>query len=171
MPKILLLLVLLVFTLHSAAAQNPVTDEPLASQQFKQQLRGKFLQNDTAQAIITLYSRRQAGGISWMVAAGLSALRFSLGGGSSTSLNSSPYYQPSSSDNGANVGAAFLVATPIAAYGLCKLLHFSNAHLNEVLTSYAAGRPLPHSLRRKLKPRFFAQPIVKYKEITVKTAN
>ncbi|MGI4735368.1 MAG: hypothetical protein ACRYG7_09335 [Janthinobacterium lividum] len=168
MVKKLLLLLLFAFTLRPAAAQHPVTDESLASQQYKQRLRGQYLHNDTAQAIINLYGRRQGGGVGWMVAAGLSALRFSLGGGSSTNLNTSPYYQPSSSDTGANVGAAFLVATPIAAYGLGKLLHYSNAHLNEVLTAYAAGQPLPHSLRRKLKPRFFAEPIVKYKEVKVK---
>lgn len=171
MGKRLLLLLLFACTLRPAAAQNPVTDESLASQQFKQRLRGQYLHNDTAQAIITLYGRRQAGGVGWMVAAGLSALRFSLGGGSSTNLNTSPYYQPSNSDTGANVGVAFLVATPIAAYGLGKLLHYSNAHLDAVLTAYAAGQPLPHSLRRKLKPRFFAAPIVQYKEVKIKPVN
>jgi hypothetical protein len=168
MGKRLLLFLLLACTLHPAAAQNPVTDESLASKQYKQRLRGQYLHNDTAQAIITLYGRRQAGGVGWMTAAALSALRFSLGGGSSTSLNTSPYYQPSRSDDGANVGVALLASAPFAAYGLGKLLHYSNAHLNEVLTAYAAGQPLPRALRRKLKPRFFAAPIVKYKEVKIK---
>lgn len=167
MVKKLLLFVLFAFALRPAAAQNPVTDESLASQQFKQRLRGQFLQNDTAQAIITLYGRRQAGGVSWMVASALSALRLSLGASGTSNPSNSPYYTPSN-DSGANVGAAFLVATPIAAYGLVKLLRYSNAHLNEVLTAYGAGKPLPHSLRRKLKHRFFAAPIVKYKEVNVK---
>ncbi len=34
-----------------------------------------------------------------------------------------------------------------------------------MLTAYVASYPLPRALRRKLKPRFFAQPTVKYKEI------
>jgi hypothetical protein len=80
MIKRLLLLLLFACTLRPAAAQNPATDESLASQQFKQRLRGQYLRNDTVQAIINLYGRRQAGGVGWMVAAGLSALRFSLGG-------------------------------------------------------------------------------------------
>ena len=156
MIKTVLLLVVFVFALRPAAAQNPVTDESRASKQFKQQLRAKYLHNDTAQAIITLYGRRQAGGVTWMTAAALSALRFSLGGGSSTSLNPSPYYQPSRSDAGANVGVALLATAPFAAYGLGKLLHYSNA------------QPLPRALRRKLKPRFFAAPIVQYKEVKIK---
>jgi len=167
MLKHLLLPLLLSLALRPAAAQSPLTDESLPSQQLKQRLRGQYLHNDTAQAIITLYSRRQAGGASWLVGAALSAVRFSLGG-STTSVNSSPYLQPSQTDAGGNMGAAFLVATPLAGYGLAKLLHYSNAHLQAVLTSYAAGQPLPRALRRKLKPRFFAAPIVKYKELTAK---
>lgn len=170
MRKLFYLLLLLGCSLGAARAQNPVTDESLASQQLKQRLRAQYLHNDTAQAIITLYGRRQAGGVSWMVGAGLAALRFSLGGGSSTSLNTSPYYQPSQPSTGANVGVALLVAAPIAGYGLGKLLHYSNGHLEQVLTAYAAGQPLPRALRRKLKPRFFATPIVPYREVTAKPA-
>lgn len=170
MHKQLLCTALLCLLLRPVMAQNPITDESLASQQFKQRLRGKYLHNDTAQAIITLYSRRQAGGVSWMVASALSALRIGLGASSTSNPSNSPYYTSSSSDTGSNVGVAFLVATPFTAYGLGKLLHYSNTHLEQVLTSYAAGQALPRSLRRKLKPRFFQQPIINYKEIKVKPA-
>jgi hypothetical protein len=165
MIKKLLLLLLFACALRPAAAQNPITDESLASQQLKQRLRGQYLHNDTAQAIITLYSRRQAGGVSWMVGAALSALRL---GTASGTTNPSPYVN--TSDGRGNLPVALLAASPLAGYGLIKLLHYSNAHLQGVLTSYAAGQPLPRSLRRKLKPRFFAAPIVKYKEVTVKPA-
>jgi len=165
MGKPLLLFLLFACSLGPAAAQNPVTDESLASKQYKQRLRGQYLQNDTAQAIITLYGRRQAGGVSWMVAAVLSAVR--IGTAESTTPTYGGYGS-SASDGGNNMGVAFLAATPFLAYGAGKLLHYSNAHLNEVLTAYAAGQPLPRSLRRKLKPRFFAEPIVKYKEVKIK---
>ncbi|NML63662.1 hypothetical protein HHL22_00410 [Hymenobacter sp. RP-2-7] len=169
MLKYLLVLLLLSLGLRPVAAQNPITDESLASQQLKQRLRGQYLHNDTAQAIITLYSRRQAGGVSWMVGATLSALRLGLGTGSTSNPGNSPYYT-TGPDGSGNLGGAFLIATPLAGYGLAKLLHYSNAHLQTVLTNYAAGQPLPRALRRKLKPRFFAAPIVKYKAVTVKPA-
>ncbi|RZK20568.1 MAG: hypothetical protein EOO56_12560 [Hymenobacter sp.] len=166
--RILFLLVVLGTSLGPALAQ--AQGESLESQQFKQRLRGQYLHSDTAQAIINLYGRRQAGGVSWMVAALLSAVRIGTAGSGTTSGNYGGYGS-SASDGGSNVGAALLVSVPIIAYGAGKLVHYSNAHLNQVLTAYAAGQPLPHALRRKLRPRFFKQPIVKYKEIKVKPAN
>jgi len=168
MIKQLLLAALLALGLRPAAAQTPAPGEPLASQQLKQHLRGQYLHSDTAQAIITLYSRRQAGGVSWMVGATLSALRLGLGSSTSNPGNS-PYYT-AGSDGSGNMGGAFLIATPLVGYGLAKLLHYSNAHLQAVLTNYAAGQPLPHALRRKLKPRFFRTPIVTYKPVKYKPA-
>lgn len=144
--------------------------EDLKSQQLKQQLRSQYLHNDTAQAIITLYGRRQAGGVSWIVGGALSALRLAIGT-STTTPAGSPYYTTTTDNSGDRAGVALLVAAPIAAYGVGKLLHYSNAHLQQVLTTYAAGQPLPRSLRRKLKPRFFETPIVKYKEVKYKPAN
>ena len=55
------LLLLLTFVLLSTGALRAQNQEPLASATFKQRLRGQYLHNDTAQAIINLYSRRQAG--------------------------------------------------------------------------------------------------------------
>ena len=163
-----LLLLLLSLALHPVAAQNPVTGEPLASQQLKQRLRAQFLHNDTAQAIITLYSRRQAGGVSWIVGSVTGGLASALT--NRTSVQPSPYYTPSTPDTGSRLGVAALVIVPLVGYGVGKLVHYSNAHLNQVLTAYAAGQPLPRSLRRKLKKRFFQAPIVQYKEINVKPA-
>lgn len=166
MQKQLLLAILLSLGIGSAAAQNPITDESLPSQQFKQRLRGQYLHSDTAQAIINLYGRRQAGGVSWAVAAVLSAVR--IGTASSGSTNYGGYTtQP---DNSNNMGVAFLAATPFMAYGVGKLVHYSNAKLARVLTAYAAGQPLPHALRRKLKPRFFNVPIIKYTPVKYKPA-
>jgi len=166
MKKLFLSLGFLSVSLGPAFAQ--AQGETLESKQFKQRLRGQYIQNDTAQAIINLYGRRQAGGVSWAIAAILSAVRIG------TATSGTPTYggySPPNAESSNNMGAAFLIATPLMAYGVGKVLHYSNAHLEQVLTAYGAGQPLPRSLRRKLKPRFFAQPIVKYKEITVKTAN
>lgn len=163
MHKLLLCLLLLAGLAAPARAQNPVQGESVASQQLKQRLRGEYLHNDTAQAIITLYSRRQAGGVGWVIGAILSAVR--IGTASSGTTTSYGGYSPGNSDGSSNLGAAFLIATPLMAYGVGKVLHYSNGHLEQVLTAYAAGQPLPRSLRRKLKPRFFAAPIVKYKSV------
>lgn len=163
MAKLLLCLTLLTALTSSACAQTPVTGETLASQQLKQRLRGEYLHNDTAQAIITLYSRRQAGGVGWVVAAILSAVR--IGTASSGTTTSYGGYSAGNSDGSSNMGAAFLIATPLVAYGVGKVLHYSNAHLEQVLTAYGAGRPLPRALRRKLKPRFFQTPIMHYKPV------
>jgi hypothetical protein len=164
--RLLLLLGFLSISLGPALAQ--AQGETLESKQFKQRLRGQYLQNDTAQAIINLYGRRQAGGVSWAIGAILSAVRIGTATSGTTTYGG---YSQGNSESSHNVGAAFLIATPIMAYGVGKVLHYSNAHLEQVLTAYGVGQPLPRSLRRKLKPRFFAQPIVKYKEIKVKPAN
>lgn len=137
--------------------------ESVASQSFKQRLRGQYLQSDTAQAIINLYARRQGGGAGWIVASALSAARIASAP-NSTSINGTVVREES------NAGAAFLVALPIAGYGAGKMLHYSNGHLEHVLTDYAAGKPLPRSLKRKLKRRFFAQPIMPYKPVPAQPA-
>lgn len=164
--RLLFFLVLLGTGVGSVRAQ--AQGESLESQQLKQRLRSQYLQNDTAQAIINLYGRRQAGGVSWTIAAILSAVR--IGTASSGTTTSYGGYSAGNSDGSSNTGAAFLIATPLMAYGVGKVLHYSNSHLEQVLTAYGAGQPLPRALRRKLKPRFFKQPIVKYKEISVKPA-
>ncbi len=136
-----------------------------ASQTFKQRLRGLYLQNDTAQAIINLYSRRQAGGASWIVASTLAAVRIATANSSTTTNNSYVGRDDSSSP-----GLVFLIASPIAAYGVGKIVHYSNGHLQRILTDYAAGKPLAHSLQRKLKPRFFNQSIIPYKPVPAPAA-
>lgn len=152
--RLLLLLLLGLGCQGAALAQQ----ESLESQTRKQQLRNQYLTNDTAQAIITLYTRRQLGGAGWIFSSALAAARVIISGGNTTTINEVVVDREP-----APVGAAFLVATPFAAYGVSKLVRFSNSKLDRVLTEYAAGKPLPRSLRRKLKPRFFAQPIIQYK--------
>lgn len=147
----------------SAASAQVVNPDP---QGFKQRLRGQYLSNDTAQAIINLYGRRQAGGASWMIGGALSAVRIATASNTSQSTGSSYAMQ----DNSSSAGAVFLVATPFIGYGLSKTLRFSNGNLEKTLTAYAAGQHLPKSLRRKLKPRFFNQPIVNYKAVPVAPA-
>ena len=146
-------------------AHAQVQQESLESATHKQRLRSQYLHNDTAQAIINLYGKRQAGGASWIAGAVLAAVRVAVG--STTPQPSSAYVTP---DNSASPAAAFLVASPIMAYGVGKLVHYSNGHLEQVLGRYAAGQPLPRALRRKLKPRFFAQPIIEYKAVPVQAA-
>ena len=137
-----------------------------ASESTKQRLRSQYLQNDTAQAIITLYNRRQAGGASWMLSGLLAGTRAAISGGSSTTINGAVVDQQP-----ANMGAIALVIAPVMGYGLGKNIHYSNAHLERVLTTYAAGEPLPRSLRRRLKPKFFNERLVKYKPVTSESVN
>lgn len=157
-----LILFLLLLGCHSAAQAQ---QETLASQTHKQQLRSQYLTNDTAQAIINLYGRRQAGGATWIVTSALAAARLATSGGSTTTINGAVTRETAPS------GAAFLVAVPFVGYGVGKLVHYSNGKLDQVLAAYAAGQPLPRSLRRKLKPRFFSQPIIPYKVVSTNAAN
>ncbi|WBA41748.1 hypothetical protein [Hymenobacter canadensis] len=138
-----------------AKAQAPVN---LPSETFKQQLRNQYLRNDTAQAIISLYSKRQAGGASWMAGGALSGLRLATAGG--REISSGPGY--TISQEAPSAGVVLLATLPFLGYGLGKLLHYGNANLAAQLTAYGAGQPLPRSLRRKLKPRFFSTPIIQY---------
>lgn len=155
---------LLLFLLCTCGGGALRAQESLASQTFKQRLRGQYLQNDTAQAIINLYGKRQAGGAGWIVGAALAAVRIGTAGSSSSSNG---YVTRDTSNDGA---VAALFALPFAAYGTGKILHYSNGHLEHLLTDYAAGKPLPRSLKRKLKPRFFQEPIIKYQDVKVQPA-
>lgn len=130
----------------------------LPSETFKQQLRNQYLRNDTAQAIINLYSKRQAGGASWMVSGALAGLRLATSGG--REISSGPGY--TIYQEAPSAGVVLLVSLPFLGYGLGKLLHYGNAPLAAQLTAYGAGQPLPRNLRRKLKPRFFNTPIIQY---------
>jgi hypothetical protein len=166
MIKPLLFSGMLAFTATAALAQNSAPPGSLASETFKQHLRAQYLANDTAQALINLYSRRQAGGASWIVGSALAAARIATSGNSSTTTGSGYVVE----DNSNNAGAAFLVAVPIIAYGVAKLVHYRNSSLEQILTGYAAGQPLTRRLRRKLKPRFFDQPIIEYTPVPVTPA-
>ncbi|RYU72685.1 hypothetical protein [Hymenobacter persicinus] len=135
--------------------------ESLESLTRKQGLRNQYLHNDTAQAIINLYGRRQGGGVSWIVGSALAAARIATAP-SNNQVVGGGYVVQENTNNGA---LAFVFAAPFAAYGAGKLLHYSNGKLEMVLTNYAAGKPLARSLRRKLKPRFFNQPIIDYKPV------
>ena len=159
LKRLLSLLVLTTLGCGSLRAQ-----ESAASQSFKQRLRGQYLHNDTAQAIITLYARRQGGGASWVVASMLTAARVATAG-NTTTTGSSYGGGTVTRDDGNNAGLAFLFALPIAGYGVGKIVHYSNGKLEHLLTDYAAGKPLPRSVRRKLKPRFFAQSIIQYQPV------
>lgn len=138
MSKPLLLGALLGLFASAAQAQTLTTNLP--SETFKQRLRAQYLHNDTAQAIINLYSRRQGGGASWITASALTGARAAASG----------------------AGSGTVALVPFVAYGASKLVRFSNNNLEQTLTAYAAGQPLPRSTRRKLKRRFFAQPIIQY---------
>ena len=158
--RYLLLFLFLLLGAGSARAQQ----ESLASATFKQRLRAEYLHNDTAQAIINLYGKRQAGGTGWIVGAALSAVRIAT---ASSPAPPPGYTYVKANSNGA---VATLIALPIAAYGVGKILVYSNGHLQQILADYGAGKPLPRSLRRKLKPRFFAQPIVEYQPVKGQSA-
>ncbi|OGX82777.1 hypothetical protein [Hymenobacter coccineus] len=129
-------------------------------------MRSEYLHNDTAQAIINLYGRRQGGGVGWMTAGALSAVRIATAGGTTTNYGGYAVQR-----EGPDMGAVFLITAPILGYGLSKILRFSNGRLEKTLTAYGAGQPLSRSLRRKLKPRFFNQPIIEYKAVPVKAAS
>lgn len=151
------------FVLCVALSSTAHAQQSMASETFKQRLRGQYLHNDTAQAVINLYSKRQMGGAGWVFASFLTAIRIASSP-NSANLNGAVTTEP------APVGAAFVVATPFLAYGVGKIIHYSNGRLKTILTDYAAGKPLARSVRRKLKPRFFAQPIVKYQRVPVQAA-
>lgn len=156
------LLLFLFLTLGARPAQ--AQQQTLESATFKQRLRSQYLHNDTAQAIINLYSKRQVGGASWIFAAALTGARIAAAP-DRTTVNGVVVRESS------NAGAAFLFALPFAGYGAAKIAHYSNRHLDRILTDYGAGKPLPRALRRKLKPRFFAQPIIQYEKVKVRPAN
>lgn len=155
-------LVFLLLLVTSAARAQ----ESAASQTFKQRLRGQYLQNDTAQAIINLYSTRQGGGAGWIGAAVLAAVRIGTASNSSSPAGGGYVVRDERND-----GAALLLVTaPIVGYGAAKIARYSNGKLERTLANYAAGKPLAPSLRRRLKPRFFKQPIIKYQPVNAQPA-
>jgi hypothetical protein len=164
MIRHLFLATLLALNAGAVLAQVPGSESK--HETFKQHLRAQYLPSDTAQALINLYSRRQAGGASWIFSSALAAARLATSSGGTTTTSNGYVVQ----DNSSNVGAIFLIATPIMGYGVSKLARFSNKKLETILTAYAAGQGLPRSTRRKLKPRFFNEPIIQYTPVNATPA-
>ncbi|MGI4874263.1 MAG: hypothetical protein ACRYFX_24150 [Janthinobacterium lividum] len=149
MCKQLLLALLLSLALRPAAAQHMIVGESRVSQEFKQHLREQYASNDTAQAIINLYCQRQSRASIWILGATTGSLTSVYFNGT---LRDAEHNPPGV---GTRIAIAALAVLPVASYGVAELRRYSNAHLNQVLTAYATGQPLPRSLRRKLKRRFF----------------
>ena len=116
------LLLISLLLLGFARAGNAQT----ADESTKQRLRSQYLQNDTAQAIINLYSRRQAGGAGWIGGGILAVTRAALAGGGSDNNSFPPRQDP-------GVAPYFIAASPFVAYGTSKLVRFSNGSLEKTL--------------------------------------
>ncbi|GAA4009614.1 hypothetical protein GCM10022408_22160 [Hymenobacter fastidiosus] len=158
----LVLAALLLTGANVAPAQTPGS---LPSETFKQHLRARYARSDTAQALITLYAHRQVGGVSWLAGGTLAALRLATSGG--RTVASGPGY--SVREEAPGLGIALLAASPFLAYGLLKLYRYSNAHLAQVLTDYAAGKPLTRGMQRKAG-RLLDTPIINYQPVNAAPA-
>ncbi|GAA4371796.1 hypothetical protein GCM10023186_00660 [Hymenobacter koreensis] len=115
----------------------------------------RYGQKDTAVAIINLFAKRQGGGAAWLVTSGIATVR---GYAASRGANQRSINGVVVDESDANPAPVFIIGGLAAGYGVSKLVRFSNGRLEETLTSYAAGKPLPTWVRRRLKPKFFQAP-------------
>ncbi len=72
--------------------------------------------------------------------------------------------------DGSAIAGGIGIILLIDGYGLSKILRFSAAKQEALIADVRAGRPLPAAVRRRLKPRFFTQPIIQYKQVKAKPA-
>ncbi len=124
--------------------------ETRESSSLKMRLREQYRGNDTAQALISLYGRRQGGGATYIIGGVAGAVR----GATATTTG---YHQ---TDGGG--GVLLLTLLPFVGLGINKLVRFSNNRLESNLALYAAGEPLPYWLKRRLRRRDFQREIIKY---------
>jgi hypothetical protein len=76
-------------------------------------------------------------------------------GASNTDLPSSPYLQPQTSKpSGGQVAAGLALMAGGVAYWLIHNAPYTNAKYDALRTDYLAGKPLPASIRTKLKPKY-----------------
>lgn len=126
---------------------------------------------DTIQAITMLYSRRRMGGASWIFGGTLAGIRVLTAASQEKTVSGSygTVVVDEGADGGAIAGGIGMILL-IDGYGLSKILRFSAAKQAALIADVRAGRPLPATVRRRLKPRFFTQPIIQYKQVKVKPA-
>ncbi|KUG09337.1 hypothetical protein [Solirubrum puertoriconensis] len=129
-------------TVDSAAVVAPV----------QSQVAKRTASTDTIMAVMKLFSRRRGGGAGWVASAGLVTLR---GYVASRNANTTTINGVVVEQSDADVTPVLLVGGAVAAYGVSKLVRFSNGRLDEVLDAYNQGQPLPQWVQRRLKPKFF----------------
>lgn len=125
---------------------------------------------DTVQAITMLYSRRRMGGAGWILGGTLGGIRAltSASQGKTVSGSYGTVVVDEGADGGviaAGVGMILLVD----GYGLSKILRFSAAKQAALIADVRAGKALPANVRQRLKPRFFIDPIIRYKKVKTKS--
>ncbi|KAA9332024.1 hypothetical protein F0P96_11060 [Hymenobacter busanensis] len=97
---------------------------------------------DSADAVRTLFRKRRNGGTAFTAVGSLVLLRGVLFGGGS----------------GASIGASAIVAAPFLGIGIGKLVRFGSKKEEEYVKAYRQGKPLPHSIRKRLRPDYFRLP-------------
>ena len=168
--KQLLLAGLLLSASATTYAQRPAAADSLARSLAVATLSTAAAE-DTVQALNLLYARRRMGGISWMLGGTLGGVRTLTAASQPTTINTS--YGPMTIDDGASAGGLLAgagVMLLVDGYGLSKLVRFSRGKQMALTAAVRAGQPLPPDVRRRLKSRFFTQPIVPYKAVTYKSA-
>ncbi|MBC7448077.1 MAG: hypothetical protein H7330_08465 [Hymenobacteraceae bacterium] len=133
--------------------------ESRESSSVKMRLREQYRHNDTAQALISLYGRRQGSGAIYIVGGVAGAAR------GATATPTTGYHQ---TDGGG--GVLLLTMLPFVGLGINKLVRFNNNRLESNLALYAAGEPLPHWLKRRLRRRDFQREIIKYTPVAPPSA-
>ena len=102
---------------------------------------------DSSQAVRSLFQQRRTGG-GIFTAVGIGATGAIVRGASS-------------GDSGGNAGGAVVSALVLgglpAGIGVGKLVRFSKTREEEIVAAYAAGKPIPAAIRRRLKSKHFAQ--------------
>jgi hypothetical protein len=110
---------------------------------------------DTLRAVNNLFARRQRGGVNWMLvtAGGLGALARAAANPDTRTVNG--VVVSSEPNTGAMVViAGGLVGVP-ALLGVGKLVRFSHGKQEAAEQAIRSGRPLPHYISRRLRPKYF----------------
>ena len=144
MPKLQLLLVLVVFTAR-AHAQTPdaPTVPPLGA--ITAATPAPRAAADSALAVRNLFQKRRTGG----------AVFTTIGTGFSLAILRGLASGSTGGNAAGGVASIAVLGLLPAGVGVGKLTRFSKVREEEIVTAYGQGKPLPSTIRRRLKAGYF----------------
>jgi hypothetical protein len=123
---------------------------------YKHVLYARYIGDDTAKAVVHLFSRRRVGGILWSVFGGYYLLSAITTPSTTTRTSYVGGYKTTQTvDNSGSKVVSGVIGVAFGAIGLGKLTRFSHQRLYEVMLAHEQNQPYPPEVLWKLRQKDF----------------